>query len=58
MTTDGFGSEAPFLTPGLPGYPERGAGIETGDWNGALDELRVYNYALSPEQVASDSRGP
>jgi hypothetical protein len=32
-------------------------GIELGDWNGALDELRVYNSALTAEQVASDMRG-
>jgi hypothetical protein len=32
--------------------------IEPGDWNGAIDEVRVFNYALSPEHVTSDLRGP
>jgi hypothetical protein len=32
--------------------------IEPGSWNGVLDEIRVYNYALTPEQVATDMRGP
>ena len=34
------------------------ASIEPGDWNGAIDAVRVYNYALSPDQVTSDLRGP
>jgi hypothetical protein len=29
-------------------------GIELGDWNGALDELRVYDYALGQAEVASE----
>ena len=31
--------------------------IEPGSWNGALDELRVYDHALTAEQVASDMGG-
>ena len=32
--------------------------VERGDYDGALDELRVYDYALTAEQVASDMRSP
>ncbi len=31
--------------------------IAPGDWNGVIDEVRVYNYALSPQQLAADLRG-
>ncbi len=34
------------------------ASVEHGDWNGAIDELRVYDYALTAEQVATDMKGP
>ena len=27
--------------------------LDAGDWNGALDELRVYDYALDANDVAS-----
>jgi hypothetical protein len=27
------------------------SGVENGDWNGAVDELRVYDYALTQEEL-------
>ncbi len=31
--------------------------VERGHWDGALDDLRVYNYALSASQLQADMRG-
>ena len=31
---------------------------ERGDWNGAVDELRIYDYALTAEQVTNDFKKP
>jgi hypothetical protein len=30
--------------------------IERGDWNGIVDELRIYDYALTPAEIEADAR--
>lgn len=32
--------------------------IEPGSWNGVVDDLRVFDYALAPDRVSADSRAP
>lgn len=32
--------------------------IEAGHWNGVIDDLHIYNYAVSSERIRADMRAP
>jgi hypothetical protein len=42
----------------VPGAPSEGACAERGPWNGVVDELHIYDYALTLDQVSDDMRKP